>query len=137
MVRWWAARSAGLAVAGPPLVCVYDKVVGVLIRVGLVGFAGWLPGSGGLVAFRRSSLLLAWAGGLAAAVAVVAAAVPARSRGRSWSAASAHTRAAGPLWWLRGLPVLALVGALAVAGSAAPSAGAASSVRWGVWWEGL
>jgi hypothetical protein len=103
-----------LAVAGPPLVCVYDEVVGVLICVGLVGSAGCLPGSGGLVAFRRSSLLLAWAGGLAAA-----AAVPARSRGRSWSAASAPTRAAGPLWWRRGLPVLALVGALAVAGSAA------------------
>jgi hypothetical protein len=109
-VRRWCiggpAQSAGLAVAGPPLVCVSDEVVGVLIRVGEVGFAGWLPGSGGLVAIRRSSLLLAWAGGLAAAAAVVAAAVPARSRGRGWPAASAPSRAAGSLWWRRGLPVL-------------------------------
>jgi hypothetical protein len=100
-VRHWCiggpAQSAGMAVAGPPLVCVSDEVVGVLIRVGMVGSAGWLPGSGGLVAIRRSSLLLAWAGGLAAAAAVVAAAVPARSRGRGWPAASAPTRAAGPL----------------------------------------
>jgi hypothetical protein len=50
---------------------------------------------------------LAWAGGLVAAAAVVAAAVPARSRGRGWPAASTPTRAAGPLWRWRGLPVLA------------------------------
>jgi hypothetical protein len=42
-----------------------------------------------------------------AAAAVVAAAVPARSRGRGWPAASTPTRAAGPLWRWRGLPVLA------------------------------
>lgn len=75
-------------------------------RVGKVGSAGWLAGSGRPVAVHRSSLLLAWAGDLAAVAAVVAATVPPRSRGRGWPAASAPTRAAGPLRRRRGLPVL-------------------------------
>jgi hypothetical protein len=76
-----------------------------LIRIGKAGSVGCLAGSGTLVAVRRSSLLLAWAGGLAAAVAVVAVAVSARSCGRGWPAASVPTRVAGSLKRRRDLPV--------------------------------
>jgi hypothetical protein len=85
-------------------------VAGDLIRVGKARSAGWLAGSGRLVIVRRSSLL-AWAGGLATAAVVVAAAVPACSRGHGWPAASAPTRATGPLRRRRGLHVL-VVGCL-------------------------
>jgi hypothetical protein len=81
------------------------EVAGDLIHAGKAGSAGWLARSGRLVAVRRSSLL-AWMGGLAAATAVVAVAVPARSCGRGWLAVSAPTRTTGPLRQRRGLPVL-------------------------------
>jgi hypothetical protein len=111
------------------------EVVSDLIRVGKAGSVGWLAGSGRLVTIRCSSLLLAWAGSLAAAAAVVAAAVPALVW--PWLASGVGTHACG---W----PVVAAAWLGSGRGrwpsadlqlSAAPSAEVAGSMHWGVWWE--